>query len=140
MTTYGPEHGLTQPNVRVALEDRAGALWVGADGGGLVRVQGGAARSYTVRDGLPNDYVRSLIETGNFDALGHLLQQGVPGARSGDDALARATHRGQVSLREAVAHADDRQRLVSLVRMRARAQASKRAADHERHVPVALAR
>jgi Tfp pilus assembly pilus retraction ATPase PilT len=84
--------------------------------------------------------VRSLIETGDFDGLGHLLRQGVPGARSVDDALARATHRGQVSLREAVAHADDRQRLVSLVRMRARAQAGKRAADHELHVPVALAR
>jgi Tfp pilus assembly pilus retraction ATPase PilT len=84
--------------------------------------------------------VRSLIETGDFDGLGHLLRQGVPGARSVDDALARATHRGQVSLREAVAHADDRQRLVSLVRMRARAQTGKRDTDHELHVPVALAR
>ena len=87
--------------------------------------------------------VRSLIETGDFDGLGHLLRQGVSGARSLDDALARATHRGQVSLREAVAHADDRQRLVSLVRTRARAQAGgsgKRAAGHELHVPVAMAR
>ena len=87
--------------------------------------------------------VVTLIETGDFDGLGHLLRQGVIGARSVDDALARATHRGQVSLREAVAHADDRQRLVALVRTRARAQAGSsggRAAGHELHVPVAMAR
>jgi Tfp pilus assembly pilus retraction ATPase PilT len=87
--------------------------------------------------------VRSLIETGDFDGLGHLLRQGMPGARSVDEALARAAHRKQVSLREAVAHADDRQRLVSLVRMRARARAGnsgRRAGNHELHVPVALAR
>jgi Tfp pilus assembly pilus retraction ATPase PilT len=82
--------------------------------------------------------VRSLIESGDFDALGHLLRQGLPGSRSVDDALARATRRGQVSLREAVTHADDRQRLVSLVRMRARAQVSRSAADHDLHVPFAL--
>ena len=87
--------------------------------------------------------VRSLIETSNLEGLGHLLRQGVPGARSVDDALARATRRGQVSLREAVAHADDPQRLVSLVRMRARAQAGKsnsRTAHREVHVPIAVSR
>jgi Tfp pilus assembly pilus retraction ATPase PilT len=86
--------------------------------------------------------VRSLIETGNLDGLGQLLRQGVPGARSVDDALARATRRGQVSLREAVAHADDRQRVVSLVRMRARAQAgnSDTRVAREVHVPIALSR
>jgi len=86
--------------------------------------------------------VRSLIETGDFDGLGHLLRQGIPGTRSVDDALARAAHRKQISLREAVAHADDQQRLVSLVRMRARARAgsSRRATSHELHIPVALAR
>jgi Tfp pilus assembly pilus retraction ATPase PilT len=86
--------------------------------------------------------VRSLIEAGDFDGLAHLLRQGVIGSRSVDDALARATHRGQVSLREAVAHADDRQRLVALVRMRARARAGSRkhAAAHDLHVPVAMAR
>ena len=84
--------------------------------------------------------VRSLIESGDFDALGHLLRQGLPGARSVDDALARAAGRGQVSLREAVTHADDRQRLVSLVRTRARAQGGRSAADHDVHVPFAVAR
>ena len=86
--------------------------------------------------------VRSLIETSNLDGLGQLLRQGVAGARSVDDALARATQRGQVSLREAVAHADDRQRLVSLVRMRARAHAGKRdtRVAHEVHLPIALSR
>jgi Tfp pilus assembly pilus retraction ATPase PilT len=89
--------------------------------------------------------VRSLIEIGDLDGLGHLLRQGVPGARSVDEALARATRRGQVSLREAVAHADDRQRLVSLVRMRARARwqagtGDNRSAHREVHVPIALSR
>jgi Tfp pilus assembly ATPase PilU len=89
--------------------------------------------------------VRSLIENGDLEGLGHLLRRGVPGARSVDDALARATRRGQVSLREAVAHADDRQRLVSLVRMRARAGAQigksdNHGADRKVHVPIALSR
>ena len=89
--------------------------------------------------------VRSLIEIGDLDGLGHLLRRGVPGARSVDEALARATRRGQVSLREAVAHADDRHRLVSLVRMRARARwqagtGDNRGAHHEVHVPIALSR
>jgi Tfp pilus assembly ATPase PilU len=89
--------------------------------------------------------VRSLIEIGDLDGLGHLLRQGVPGARSVDEALARATRRGQVSLREAVDHADDRQRLVSLVRMRARARwqsgpGDNRGAHREVHVPIALSR
>jgi Tfp pilus assembly pilus retraction ATPase PilT len=84
--------------------------------------------------------VRSLIESGDFESLGHLLRQGVPGARSVDDALARATRRGQVSLREAVTHADDRQRLVSLVRTRARAEVGRSARDHNLHVPFVVSR
>ncbi len=72
-TTYGPEHGLAQPNVRVVLEDRAGTIWAGTDGGGLVALRpargaqnpsspGAGVRVYTTRDGLPDDYVRALLE------------------------------------------------------------------------------
>jgi Tfp pilus assembly pilus retraction ATPase PilT len=89
--------------------------------------------------------VRSLIELGDFDGLGRLQRQGAPGVRSVDDALARAAGRGQISLREAVAGADDRRRLVALVRSRAHGRsrdgiAERRSADHAVHVPMALSR
>jgi Tfp pilus assembly pilus retraction ATPase PilT len=81
--------------------------------------------------------VRALIEAADFDGLTALIHRGMPGARSVDEALARATRRRQVSLREAAAHADDRSRLVALVRTRARAESvSGRRTAREIHVPL----
>jgi Tfp pilus assembly pilus retraction ATPase PilT len=89
--------------------------------------------------------LRSLLEMGDFDGLVRAVKQGLPGSRTVDEALARATRRDQVSLREAVAHADDKQRLVALVRMRAHrgpARVASRGKLHDRevHVPIALPR
>lgn len=38
-----------------------GALWVGTNGGGVVRCAGGRCRAITTRDGLPSDIIRSLL-------------------------------------------------------------------------------
>jgi len=92
---------------------------------------------------LASNVVRPLIEAADFDGLTRTQRQGSGGMRSVDEALARATRRGHISLREAAAHAVDRSHLVALVRMRARARLSASAtipadADHEIHVPISL--
>ena len=45
-------------------ESRAGHLWIGTDGGGLVRLKNGERTLLTRRDGLANDFVISLYEDG----------------------------------------------------------------------------
>jgi Tfp pilus assembly pilus retraction ATPase PilT len=89
--------------------------------------------------------LRSLLEMGDFDGMVRAVTQGLPGSRSVDEALARATRRDQVSLREAVAHADDKRRLIALVRTRAHhgpARIGSRGTMHDRevHLPIALPR
>lgn len=82
---------------------------------------------------------RVMIEAGDFDGLTLAMHQGASGTRSVDNALARAARRGQISLREAAAHADDRQRLIALVRQRAHDHLNvRRKADHEVHVPISI--
>jgi signal transduction histidine kinase/ligand-binding sensor domain-containing protein/CheY-like chemotaxis protein/HPt (histidine-containing phosphotransfer) domain-containing protein len=58
-----------------------GALWIGTADRGLVRFAGGAARVYTVRDGLPDDRIRTLavgpggeLWAGTFRGLGRLRE------------------------------------------------------------------
>ena len=48
--------------VKVLLEDRAGALWIGMGGGGLVRRHGETWTRYTTKDGLAGDVIRALYE------------------------------------------------------------------------------
>lgn len=73
-----------------------------------------------------------LIEAGDAEGLTRAQRDGAPGTRSVDEALARAVVRRQVSLREAAAHAVDRQHMVALVRRQARARwAAARAQQHE---------
>ena len=45
-----------------------GALWIGTEGGGLARYAQGEFRSWTAREGLSNDFVRTLAE----DAKGNI--------------------------------------------------------------------
>lgn len=71
--------------------------------------------------------VRPLLEAADFDGLVTSQRQGSSGMRSVDEALARAIHRGHVSLREAASHAVDRRHLVALVRMLAHARLSRSA-------------
>ncbi|AFL89146.1 fused histidine kinase/response regulator [Terriglobus roseus DSM 18391] len=57
----------TQPqlagnDIRALFEDRQRALWVGT-ATGLTRLSDGVAHSYTTREGLPSDAVRSVLQT-----------------------------------------------------------------------------
>jgi len=91
---------------------------------------------------LGSNEVRPLLEAADFDGLMHTQQrQGSTGMRSVDEALARAIRRGQVSLREAAAHAVDRRHMVALVRMLARTGLSRNASARSEHgfpAPVAV--
>jgi ligand-binding sensor domain-containing protein/signal transduction histidine kinase len=60
--TFGLREGLRGGRVRVLLADRAGALWIGTEGGGLVRWQNGQFRPLMSPDGLPADSITSLVE------------------------------------------------------------------------------
>jgi signal transduction histidine kinase len=53
--------GLPSKDVRVLLEARDGALWVGTYGG-LARVEHGTVRTWTTADGLSSDRIRALFE------------------------------------------------------------------------------
>lgn len=48
--------------IQALLEDRAGALWIGTNGGGLTRFEGGRFATFTTAEGLSNDIVRTLYE------------------------------------------------------------------------------
>jgi ligand-binding sensor domain-containing protein/signal transduction histidine kinase len=50
-----------RPDVRAIAEDRDGVIWFGLSGGGLGRWEKGQARQLRQADGLPNDYVWSLL-------------------------------------------------------------------------------
>lgn len=55
--------GFASDQVLALFEDREGGLWSGTIGGGLVRLKDGAVTSLTMRDGLPSDLVRGVLET-----------------------------------------------------------------------------
>ena len=44
---------------------RDGALWIGTEGGGLVRYMGGVFRNYGANEGLTNGFVRAIFEDGH---------------------------------------------------------------------------
>ena len=48
--------------VRALTEDRDGALWIGTDGGGLLRAAAGRVEHLGTRDGFPDDTVGALVE------------------------------------------------------------------------------
>ena len=87
---------------------------------------------------LGSSEVRPLIEAADFDGLVSSQRQGSAGMRSVDEALARAIRRGQVSLREAAAHAVDRRHMVALVRMLARTGLAGKSSERQIHMPIAV--
>ena len=74
-------------SVKCILESREGALWVGTLGG-LFRLQAGTWTHFTVKDGLRDNVVRSLCETGDRLWIGtgsglNTLKNGVIGVQPG---------------------------------------------------------
>ncbi|MFN7989259.1 MAG: two-component regulator propeller domain-containing protein [Thermoanaerobaculia bacterium] len=58
----GEKEGLPSRLVWSLLRDRSGALWVGSDGGGLVRISRERVETFGVADGLAHPFVRSIAE------------------------------------------------------------------------------
>ena len=52
--------GLPQSQVYCMAEDHHGYLWLGTQGGGLSRFDGAEFKSFTIRDGLTNNYIEAL--------------------------------------------------------------------------------
>ena len=59
---------LHENSIFCLMVSRDGALWIGTEGGGLARYAQGQFRSWTAREGLSNEFVRSLAE----DAKGNI--------------------------------------------------------------------
>ena len=53
--------GLAQSQVYCMVEDKDGYLWMGTQGGGLSRFDGAEFKSFTLRDGIANNYIESLF-------------------------------------------------------------------------------
>jgi Tfp pilus assembly pilus retraction ATPase PilT len=87
---------------------------------------------------LGSNDVRPLIEAADFDGLANSQRHGSAGMRSVDEALARAIRRGQVTLREAAAHAVDRRHMVALVRKLARSGLTGKSGERQIHMPIAV--
>ncbi|MGA2890119.1 MAG: two-component regulator propeller domain-containing protein [Terracidiphilus sp.] len=54
--------GLGRIPVRNVYRDRSGALWVGTDGDGVVRLDGTRITRLTMKEGLVNNFVRALLQ------------------------------------------------------------------------------
>ena len=61
---------LHENSVFCLMVSRDGALWIGTEGGGLARYAHGEFRSWTSRDGLSNDFVRTLAQDARRRHLG----------------------------------------------------------------------
>ena len=59
-TVFTQADGLGNNGLRALCEDREGGLWIGTNGGGVVRLARGKFRRFTKADGLPSDIVWSL--------------------------------------------------------------------------------
>ena len=54
---------LQNASITALCADREGALWIGTDGGGLVRLQDGAFSHFGKTNGLAGDFLRAIYET-----------------------------------------------------------------------------
>ena len=60
--SFGLREGLNSGPVQTLFADKAGALWIGAAGGGLACWNENKFTTFTTRDGLPSDTVTALAE------------------------------------------------------------------------------
>jgi ligand-binding sensor domain-containing protein/signal transduction histidine kinase len=54
-------HGILRASVRTIVGSSDGAVWIGTEGQGLLRLRGNDLRVFTAADGLPEDMVTSLL-------------------------------------------------------------------------------
>ena len=62
---YSTAQGLVDHNAYAVLEDRAGAIWIGAWERGVSRIENGRITNFTTADGLVNGLVMALAEDRN---------------------------------------------------------------------------
>src|SRR5579872_2482749 len=55
-------HGLSQEFIIALAEDKAGNIWAGTAGAGVMRIDRGGFTKYRVQDGLPADHVMAVFE------------------------------------------------------------------------------
>ncbi len=67
-TNFVAGEGIPNENIRVLLEDFDGNIWMGSDGGGLLKFSGEAFVSYSASPGLPSTTIMSMVE----DTMGAL--------------------------------------------------------------------
>jgi signal transduction histidine kinase/ligand-binding sensor domain-containing protein len=68
-TVYGKTEGLPSDEPNVAYQDRAGRVWFGFNDAGLTLFSGGAQRTYSIAEGLPDSAVLQIREAPNGDLL-----------------------------------------------------------------------
>jgi diguanylate cyclase (GGDEF)-like protein len=59
---YSTKDGFPARAVHAIRRDRGGSLWVGTDGGGLLRLRDGRFSTLSTKNGLPSDMVQRLFE------------------------------------------------------------------------------
>ncbi|MBT4484463.1 MAG: hypothetical protein HOC71_12395 [Candidatus Latescibacteria bacterium] len=57
---YSSKYLGTERGIHAITVDPSGVLWIGTDGDGVIRIEKGKKVQYTVSDGLPSNYIRSL--------------------------------------------------------------------------------
>jgi len=62
---YSLEEGLSRSGVYYILQDHAGFLWIGTDGGGVCKYDGQKFETYSRQDGLASEKVRIIFEDSN---------------------------------------------------------------------------
>ncbi len=68
-TVYGKPEGLPSNEPNTVFQDSSGRIWIGFHDAGLMLFDGARSKFYTTRDGLPNNEVYAIRETGNGDLL-----------------------------------------------------------------------
>ncbi len=62
---YSLEEGLSRSGVYYILQDHAGFLWIGTDGGGVCKYDGQSFENFTRRHGLASERIRIIFEDRN---------------------------------------------------------------------------
>lgn len=64
-STYGKLHGLKHGNVRCMLQDNAGNVWFGTNGGGVSKYNGKTFSTFTESEGLSSNLINCMFQDSN---------------------------------------------------------------------------